>query len=238
MSLRASRRLGSLIGVGLIADFMVGWVGRLVLVDDVDEAGAVGESEDVGGQGETGEEGEEEFHGLGGWGLGLLNEVSKDFGVGHVGNELDEPDLLGDGGDVDHRTLLVVAVLSLGLEALGADKGGRLACHLADFGNRLGKCLLVDGFVNDSVDMVGDGGLMDFHLVAVVAEEADMSATTLAVVVGVANQLAVQQDVGGEGVRLFAHAGEVLEGADRDEVEVDGGVGLGGHVCCGYAIEL
>ena len=40
----------------------------LVLVNDVDEAGAVGEGEDVGGQGKTGEEGEDEFHGLGGWG--------------------------------------------------------------------------------------------------------------------------------------------------------------------------
>jgi hypothetical protein len=38
------------------------WVGRLVLVDDVDEAGAVGEGEDVGGQGDSREEGEEEFH--------------------------------------------------------------------------------------------------------------------------------------------------------------------------------
>ena len=37
---------------------------KLVLVDDVDEGRAVGEGEDVGGQGETGEEGEEEFHGL------------------------------------------------------------------------------------------------------------------------------------------------------------------------------
>ena len=36
----------------------------LVLVDDVDEARAVGEGEDVGGQCKTGEEGEEEFHGL------------------------------------------------------------------------------------------------------------------------------------------------------------------------------
>ena len=173
-----------------------------------------------------------------GWvvkGLGLLNEVGKDFGVGHVGDELDEPNLLGDGGDIDHCTLLVVAVLSLGLKAFGADEGGGLACHLADFGDRLGKCLLVDGFVDEGVDMVGDGGLMNFHLVAVVTEEADMSATTLAVVVGVANQLAVQQDVGCEGVGLFAHAGEVLEGADRDEVEVDGGVGLGGHVCFGYS---
>ena len=34
----------------------------LVLVDDVDEAGAVGEGEDVGREGEAGEEGEEEFH--------------------------------------------------------------------------------------------------------------------------------------------------------------------------------
>jgi hypothetical protein len=52
-------------GVGLIADFMVGWVGRLVLVDDVDEAGAVGEGEDVGREGETNKEGEEEFHVVG-----------------------------------------------------------------------------------------------------------------------------------------------------------------------------
>ena len=37
---------------------------RLKLVDDVDEAGAVGEGEDVGREGEAGEEGEEEFHGL------------------------------------------------------------------------------------------------------------------------------------------------------------------------------
>jgi len=44
---------------------MACWVGRLVLVDDVDEAGAVGEGEDVGGQGKTSEEGEEEFHGFG-----------------------------------------------------------------------------------------------------------------------------------------------------------------------------
>ena len=42
---------------------------RLVLVDDVDEAGAVGEGEDVGGQSDSRKEGEEEFHGLGGWGL-------------------------------------------------------------------------------------------------------------------------------------------------------------------------
>ena len=41
----------------------------LVLVNDVDEAGAVGEGEDVGGQRKTGEEGEKEFHGLVGWGL-------------------------------------------------------------------------------------------------------------------------------------------------------------------------
>ena len=34
----------------------------LVLVNDVDEAGAVGEGEDVGGQGDSREEGEEEFH--------------------------------------------------------------------------------------------------------------------------------------------------------------------------------
>ena len=40
-------------------------MGRLVLVDDVDEAGAVGEGEDVGREGETGEEGEEEFHWVG-----------------------------------------------------------------------------------------------------------------------------------------------------------------------------
>ena len=44
-------------------DFQVGWVGRLVLVNDVDEAGAVGEGEDVGGQGDSRKEGEEEFHG-------------------------------------------------------------------------------------------------------------------------------------------------------------------------------
>jgi hypothetical protein len=41
---------------------MVGWVGRLVLVNDVDEGRAVGEGEDVGREGETSEEGEEEFH--------------------------------------------------------------------------------------------------------------------------------------------------------------------------------
>jgi hypothetical protein len=34
----------------------------LELVNDVDEAGAVGEGEDVGGQGDSREEGEEEFH--------------------------------------------------------------------------------------------------------------------------------------------------------------------------------
>ena len=38
----------------------------LVLVNDVDEGRAVGEGEDVGGQGDSREEGEEEFHGLGG----------------------------------------------------------------------------------------------------------------------------------------------------------------------------
>jgi hypothetical protein len=41
---------------------MVGWVGRLILVDDVDEGRAIGEGEDVGGEGEAGEKGEEEFH--------------------------------------------------------------------------------------------------------------------------------------------------------------------------------
>ena len=40
-------------------------MGRLVLINDVDEAGAVGEGEDVGREGETGEEGEEEFHVVG-----------------------------------------------------------------------------------------------------------------------------------------------------------------------------
>ena len=38
----------------------------LELVDDINEAGAVGEGEDVRRKGETSEEGEEEFHGLGG----------------------------------------------------------------------------------------------------------------------------------------------------------------------------
>ena len=46
-------------------DFFVGH--GLVLVDDVDEAGAVGEGEDVGRKGKTGEEGEEEFHGVRRW---------------------------------------------------------------------------------------------------------------------------------------------------------------------------
>ena len=50
----------------MVVGFMVGWVGRLVLIDDVDEAGAVGEGEDVGGQCKTGEEGDEEFHGCSG----------------------------------------------------------------------------------------------------------------------------------------------------------------------------
>ena len=44
-------------------------MGRLVLVDDVDEAWAVGEGEDVGRKGETGEEGEEEFHVVAWWRL-------------------------------------------------------------------------------------------------------------------------------------------------------------------------
>ena len=72
----------------------VGWfMGRLVLVDDVDEAGAVGKGEDVGRKGEAGEEGEEEFHVVGwfgGWELfgfdteGLANLVGFLGGAGSL----------------------------------------------------------------------------------------------------------------------------------------------------------